>query len=264
MKSMCFLNRTVLFALTMMVSVTWAIHVDAARKDCGDLPNNPPKPATKVAKEDPNKNNDYDTAVDEDTRPGVTYLAMAHGSTPKPNKCGLKAKNPDAEWTGWGGPVGDENVSIGEGVGTRNEIIIGGTYFVRGVGTHSVAKLVYDLTGDQYKKFEGYVGMDDEKDPAECNVGGSSDFTFKIDGKQVFKSPVLAGTDKGKNVLALKVEFDIPANAKELEITISDGGDGACGDHAAIGDAKLLTAQALAVEPIDKLPTIWGKIKGNY
>jgi hypothetical protein len=60
------------------------------------------------------------------------------------------------------------------------------------------------------------------------------------------------------------VDFDIPANAKELEITISVGPDDACGDHAALGDAKLLNAQALAVEPIDKLPTIWGKIKGNY
>ena len=41
-------------------------------------------------------------------------------------------------------------------------------------------------------------------------------------------------------------------------------GDGAGCDHSAIGDAKLLNAQALAVEPANKLPTIWGHLKDSY
>lgn len=258
------LNRKLILTLAILLSFALVASVHAAREDCGDLPNVPQKPAEKVNKEDPNKQNDYDTMVEEDDRPGVTYLAMAHGDTPKANKCGLKPTNADAEWTGWGGPVGDENVTIGEGPGTRNEIVIGGTYFVRGLGSHAIARFVYDLTGDDYKKFEAYVGMSDEKDPAECNVGGSSDFTFKVDGKVMFKSDTLTGTEGGENVPAEKVEFDIPAGAQELEITIGDGGDGNCGDHAAMGDAKLENARALAVEPIDKLPTIWGKMKARY
>ena len=83
--------------------------------------------------------------------------------------------------------------------------------------------------------------MSDEKDPAECGHGGSSDFIFNIDGKQAFKSETLQGTDSGKNVDALKVEFDIPATAKELEIIMGDGGDGIGCDHSAIGDANSLT-----------------------
>ena len=45
---------------------------------------------------------------------------------------------------------------------------------------------------------------------------------------------------------------------------MGDGGDGAGCDHSAIGDAKLLNAQALAVEPANKLPTIWGHLKDSY
>jgi hypothetical protein len=80
----------------------------------------------------------------------------------------------------------------------------------------------------------------------------------------MFKSDKLSGTLDGKNVLAVFVEFDIPAGAKELTIQFTDAGDGGGCDHSALGDGKLLTPQALAVEPANKLPTTWGKIKGRY
>ena len=253
-----------LFALVMILSFALVFSVQAARDDCGKLTPNQEKPIKEVGKDDPNGKNDYIETVEEDDRPGVTYLALNNGSTPKANKCGLKPSNADNEWTGWGGPLEGENVTIGEGIGTRNEIVIGGIYFPRGIGAHAIATLVYDLTGDNYLKFEGYVGMSDEKDPAECGHGGTGDFIFKVDGKQVFKSEVLMGTEGGKNVPAVKVEFDISANAKELEIVMGDGGDGAGCDHSTLGDGKLLNAQALAVEPANKLPTIWGTIKSAY
>jgi len=259
-----FFRSKIFLAVAVLVSLGLAANVYAAREDCGDLPNPPQKPAQKVNKDDPNKNSDYDTVVEEDERPGVVYLSVINGDTPKPNACGLNPSNDAAEWTGWGGPLNADNVTIGEGVGTRNEIIIGGTYFPRGVGTHAAARLVYDLTGGDYRKFEAYIGMSDEKDPTECNVGGTSEFIFSVDGKQMFKSDVLAGTEGGKNVPALFVEIEIPNGAKELEIRITVGPDDACGDHSALGDAKLLTPQALAVEPANKLPTTWGKIKGRY
>ena len=247
-------------ALAVGLNVAWA-----AREDCGPLPNEPPKPAKKVAKEDPNVQNDYDKVVAEDTRPGVVYLAVVGGDQPKPNACGLNPKNDPAEWTGWGGPLDGDNVTIGEGPGTRNEIVIGGVYFERGIGTHGTAKFVYDLTGGNYVRFEGYVGMSDEKDPAECGHGGSSQFVFYVDGKEMFKSDVLTGTKDGQNVDPVKVEFDIPAGAKELVIEILDGGDGIGCDHSCIGDAKLLTSEAVtAVASGDKLSTLWGKIKSAY
>ena len=251
-------------ALILMLTVGLAFSVHAGKADCENIDGKGAKPVKEVGKEGDAVQNDYDEVVEEDDRNGVTYLAFIGGSQPKPNKCGLNPKNPEAEWTGWGGPLDVDNATIGEGGGTRNEIVIGGIYFARGIGAHAIATVVYDLSGDDYLKFEGYVGMSDEKDPAECGHGGSSDFIFSIDGKQAFKSETLQGTDGGKNVDAVKVEIDIPANAKELEIIMGDGGDGIGCDHSAIGDAKLLNAQALAVEPANKLPTIWGHLKDSY
>ena len=87
---------------------------------------------------------------------------------------------------------------------------------------------------------------------------------FSIDGTEVFASETLQGTLDGENVDALKVEFEIPTGSQELTIVMGNGGDGAGCDHSAIGDARLLTPLATAVEPANKLPTIWGHLKNSY
>jgi len=120
----------------------------AGREDCGNPPNMA-KPVKEVNKEDVNVQNDYDEIVKED--PKAIYLSVINGDTPKANACGLNPSNAAGEWTGWGGPLDLDNATIGEGAGSRNEIVIGGTYFERGIGTHAAAKFVYDLTGAAYK-----------------------------------------------------------------------------------------------------------------
>ena len=258
------MKRNILFVLSILLTVGFTFSVHAAKSDCTNLEGDGAKPVEEVSSEDPGVQNDYDEVVEDDTRDGVVYLALIGGNQPAPNACGLIPKNPVAEWTGWGGPLDTDNATIGEGAGTRNHIVIGGIYFERGLGAHSVGTLVYDLTGGDYVKFEGYVGMSDEKDPGDCGHGGSGDFIFSIDGAEVFASETLQGAVDGENVDALKVEFEIPSGAQELTIVMGNGGDGAGCDHSAIGDAKLLTAQVTAVEPANKLPTIWGHLKESY
>jgi hypothetical protein len=251
----------ILLALSMFLG--WTVSSWAAKGDCGDPPNEPAKPAEKVDTDDPNVQNDYTEVVAETV--GAVYLAVVNGDQPAPNACGLNPSNDAVEWTGWGGPLDADNMTIGEGAGSRNDIVIGGVLFERGIGTHTVGTFVYDLTGGDYVKFEGYVGMADEKDPTECDHGGSGDFTFTVDGAEMFKSDVLQGTVDGENVAAVMVEFDIPAGASELVIVCGDGGDGNGCDHAALGDAKLLIAGVeTAVKPTGKLSTSWGAIKGSY
>ena len=246
-----------IIVLMITVSGAWASKADCANEA------NKAKPAKEVNKEDVNVQNDYDTVVEENPR--AIYLAVINGSTPKPNACGLNPSNPLAEYTGWGGPLDIDNATIGEGAGSRNDIVIGGTYFERGIGTHAVGKLVYDLTGDKYKKFDGYVGLSDEKDPNECsNGGGTVAFIFTVDGKEVANTGNLTGAKGADNIPPFKVEFDIPGSAKELIINITDGGDGNSCDHATLGDAKLLTSAAMAIEPESKASTLWGSIKASY
>ena len=258
------MKLTNLFALSILLIIGLVFSVYAGKSDCTNLDGDGAKPITEVAAEDVGVQNDYDMVVEEDDRDGVVYLALVGGSQPTPNRCGLIPKNPAGEWTGWGGPLNFDNVTIGEGSTTRNHIVIGGTYFERGFGAHAVGTFVYDLTGGDYVRFEAYAGMSDEKDPGDCGHGGSSHFTFSIDGTDVVTTETLRGAVDGENVEPFKVEIDIPANAKELTIVMGDGGDGVGCDHSAIGDAKLLTLQATAVEPANKLPTIWGHLKARY
>jgi len=257
------MKRFYYFLVLLLIFQLFAFNVLASKEDCGPQPNVPAKPAKEVAKEDPNVNNDYDKVVKEN--PKAIYLALIGGSTPKPNACGLNPSNPSGEWTGWGGPLNADNMSIGEGAGSHNDIVIGGIFFERGIGSHAIGKLIYDLTGSAYKKFECYVGMSDEKDAGlECGHGGSGVFIFSVDGKQMFKSDLLKGGEAGKNIPAVKVEFDIPSGAKELQIDLSDGGDGNSCDHSCLGDAKLLTSAGLAIESIGKSASVWGSIKTSY
>ncbi len=258
------MKLTNLFAFSILLIFGLVFNIYADKSDCTNLDGDGAVPIQEVASEDVAVANDYDKVVEEDDREGVVYLALIGGSQPAPNGCGLIPKNPAGEWTGWGGPLNFDNVTIGEGATTRNHIVIGGTYFERGIGAHSVGTFVYDLTGGDYVKFEGYAGMSDEKDPGGCGHGGSSHFVFSVDGKDVLETETLTGAVDGENVEPLKVEFEIPANAKELTIVMGDGGDGLGCDHSSLGDAKLITSQATAVEPANKLPTIWGSLKARY
>lgn len=237
----------------------------ASKADCGDPPNVPAKPVVEANKESPNVNNDYDTFIEEEIDPGVIYLSLINGDQPKANACGLNPSNDPGQWTGWGGPLNADNMTIGEGAGSRNDIVIGGILFERGIGSHAIGILVYPLTDDNYVRFEGYVGMSDEKEMGlECGHGGSGIFVFDVDGKKMFESERLVGGEGGENVDAVFVEFDIPGGAKELTITLGDAGDGNSCDHSCVGDAKLLTAGARAVEPGGKATTVWGRIKASY
>jgi hypothetical protein len=209
----------------------------------------------------------FEEEILEDTRLGVTYLSIIGGSDTKAaNDCGLNASNAPGEWMGWGGPLDTDNASIGEGIGTRNFLTIGGIRFERGIGTHALATYVFDISGENYKKFEAYVGMDDEKDAGaagagdSCGFGGTCEFIISVDGSVEFESGFVSGMDGGDNVEAIFVEIDL-ASASEIMIEIADAGDGIGCDHASIGDAKVLTGAALAVDAASKAATTWAAMK---
>ena len=207
------------------------------------------------------------SAVDDE---GIVYLSLVGGDTPSPNDCGLNPSNDPAAWMGWGGPLDSDNMSIGEGIGTRNLVTINGIRYERGIGTHGTAVVEYDLTGDDYIRFEAVVGMDDEKDGADfagdCGHGGTATFTFSIDGTVVAESDVLSGVVEGggENAPGEEIKFDVPPGSQTLTIEIGDAGDGIGCDHANVADGKLITSRATSVEAKDKLSTTWGELKSSY
>jgi len=196
-----------------------------------------------------------DVAFDSEVKAeaGVVYLSLIGGDTPVPNDCGLNPSNDPAEWYGWGGPLEYDNASIGEGPGTRNFITIAGVRYERGIGTHSAATLVYDLTGGDYIKFKAVGGVDDEK---TC---GTVQFVFLVDGDEVADTGVLSHDDAE----GVAVEFDIPAGAAELVIEIQEAGDGNGCDHADLGAAMLIPENIIAVSPQGRLAATWASIKSK-
>ncbi|MYF97711.1 T9SS type A sorting domain-containing protein, partial [Candidatus Poribacteria bacterium] len=225
----------------------------AAKSDCVNILGPGWLPTVEVENEDVEVRNDYDTIIEEDQRDVVTYLAFIGGSQPIPNACGLNPKNASLDWTGWGGPIDTDNATIGDGIGTRNEIVVGGVYFERGIATHAPANLVYDLTGSDYLHFEGYIGISDQTD-GFCGNGGEVQFIFYIDDIEVYRSQPIAGNQDApdrQNTPPIKVEFDIPTDAQELEIVFDTLDDDGC-DHAVIGDAKLISASS--VDIVDTIP----------
>ena len=108
-----------------------------------------------------------------------------------------------------------------------NPISIGGVVYERGLGTHANSSLRYQID-NRYRLFEALVGVDDEK-------GGAGTVVFQVfaDGEKVFDSGVMRGGEPAKKV-------SIPLDGiEELELVVTDGGDGITCDHADWAEARL-------------------------
>lgn len=130
----------------------------------------------------------------------------------------LDALDPISATQGWG--TLQRNQSVWE-----KPMTIAGTHFLRGLGTHAPAELVYALDG-AYRHFEAWVGLDSA-------VRGSVTFDVYVDGVKRWESGRMQYNDPPRRV---EVELE---NAKELRLLAGDAGDDMQGDHANWGDVIL-------------------------
>ena len=115
-----------------------------------------------------------------------------------------------------------ENKSV-EG---KSKISVGGITYDRGLGVHSHSNIVFPLDG-KYETFHVVPGPD--------NVHkGIVEMKILIDGKEVFATGKVNSASNNAKVLDLPV-----TGAKELTLIVTDGGNGAGGDHASWADAYL-------------------------
>ncbi len=188
------------------------------------------------------------TITNNTTDQRIVYLSFINGDQPIPNEFGLNPKNDRAEWSHYRNNELTENQTP-----DGNPLVVGGQRFQRGLcmvpgNDHRKAILVYDLTGADYTSFEAYLGTADEQDAQignnlkGCTLGGSVIFSFDIDGHNVYTSPQLTGEDAE----AVKVSFNIPIDAKEMQISVDPIEDKGWCDSAVLGDAKLLVGTSSA------------------
>lgn len=94
----------------------------------------------------------------------------------------------------------------------------------RGIGMHAPASLTLDLSG-RFRSLRGRVALDGSLRglPAE----GSVVFELRGDGKRLWQSPLVRGYSSAVDLPVVAV-----AEVRELELVVSDGGDGFAGDRA--------------------------------
>jgi hypothetical protein len=126
---------------------------------------------------------------------------------------------------GWG-PV-EKDASNGESAaGDGRPLSIGGTAYAKGLGVHANSQIRVYLGGG-CTRFTATAGVDDE-------VGDNGSVSFEViaDGRSLFDSPVLYGSDGGA-----AVDVDV-TGARWLDLLVDGDGDVST-DHADWADAKL-------------------------
>ncbi|MDG0874761.1 M60 family metallopeptidase [Paenibacillus thiaminolyticus] len=131
----------------------------------------------------------------------------------------------DIDWfsatTGWGTIQKDRSVD-GKTLTLNNET------YTKGLGTHAYSEIVYKLDG-QYTSFAALVGVDNE-----VGTVGSVEFQVVVDNQVVFSSGVMHNNTEPK-------EVNVNLSGKnELNLIVTDGGDGINSDHADWVNARLI------------------------
>lgn len=131
---------------------------------------------------------------------------------------------------GWG--TVQTNTSI-----VGNPITLKGVVYAKGLGTHAISQIVYNLNG-QYANFLSDVGIDDE----EATRGtGYVDFQVIGDGKVLFDSGVLTNSSP-----TVTINVDV-TGVQQLTLVTNNGIPNSIDyDHADWAGARLLSAPAQA------------------
>jgi glucose/arabinose dehydrogenase len=162
---------------------------------------------------------------------GGTVRRIQHtGSTPPPPPPTGSTYLSDLTWTsatnGWG-PVEKDRSNGGLAAGDGRTITLNATTYAKGLGAHAASDVRYGLSGG-CTRFRADVGVDDE-------VGSKGSIVFQVfaDGAKLYDSGVLTGASATKTL-------DVDVSGKsELQLVVTDGGNGIDSDHADWADARV-------------------------
>ena len=125
--------------------------------------------------------------------------------------------------------------------------------FEKGFGIHANGEIVYDLSENNYDKFEAYVGVS-RSIPEQNN--SSIIFSILADGNEIYNSGLMK-----YNTAAKYVSLDVKG-VKELRIVINDAGNGISSDHGVIANPILTSNNVKPVLEVGKDEYI--KLRSEY
>ena len=175
----------------------------------------------------------------------VTYLALVSD-----NLDTLVPINGISEWAGWREGVWER---------TRNRQLPKKPYgfvenqyvnlFDHWIYSHAESKIVYDISGGNYAKFEGYFVM-----PNPCGDIASVELIFLADDIEVYNSGLIIASKQKEPYIS----FNIPVGAEILTMRVTDGGDSNGCDHWILGNPRLLQTEQSVL--LQLKPTVPQKI----
>lgn len=179
---------------------------------------------------------------DYSTEGTATYLTLNYDGPDA-----LTPTNPQGEWGwDWGGwqqtwektPDGKLPAKPHNGFAAANTIPYTQEWdywFYGHVPAHAPSRLIYDLSGGNYTKFDAYFDM-----PNPCtHIATPASIEVKIfaDDREVYHSGVWKG-DEARNT---HISLDLPEDTQTLAINVSGAGDGSTCDHFIFANAQLLS-----------------------
>ncbi|MBL8878798.1 MAG: NPCBM/NEW2 domain-containing protein [Phycisphaerales bacterium] len=122
-------------------------------------------------------------------------------------------------------------------------IRLGGDIYLRGIGTHAPARIVYDIPKGA-GELRMLAGID-----SVTGAGGSAFVAVELDDRRVFRSARLIGGGPPAEI-AIAVE-----QARRVTIIVEDGGDGRKADHVDLALARFVRSEAPTTSPTDSAST---------
>ncbi len=139
----------------------------------------------------------------------------------------LSDMQPAKATVGWGSLMLDEGL---ENLPLELRTEDGGTkVYEKGICAHAASELIYDIEGRGVQRFQSYIGVNYSKSRGTCG------FTVKADDEVLFTVDRIAESDPQQYV-----DVEIPADAKQLILITTTGGDSNDSDHSVWADAKLI------------------------
>jgi alpha-galactosidase len=124
----------------------------------------------------------------------------------------------DTATSGWG-PIEKDRSNNTQAAGDGRTLTINGTTYAKGLGVHAVSDISYYL-GRACTSFSSSVGIDDE------TANGSVVFQVFADGTKIADSGTMTGATAAKQLSGSL------ANAEQLRLVVTNGGDNINSDHA--------------------------------
>jgi PKD repeat protein len=128
------------------------------------------------------------------------------------------------------GPIEKNRSNGGSNANDGGPITLNGVIYPKGIGTHALSEITYNIAGLGFQEFSSIIGLDDYVDNAGC---GSIVFKVYKDNILSYQSPIMTA-----NSSSLPINIPI-SNTQILKLEVEDAGDGICGDHGDWADAKL-------------------------